>query len=289
MTATVELRMYAPDQVVHFCKTREAFGGLSNMAAGFQLTVNAIEIRTPEALYQACRFPHLPDVQRVIIAQRSPMTAKMKSKMYRNQTRPDWDAVRVDIMRWCLRVKLAQHWDSFGELLRSTGDGPIVEVSRKDPFWGARPAEDGRLMGLNVLGRLLRQLRDELRGPDAVALHVVQPLSIPDFLLDSRPIGLLGSHDSTPLPRQRGVSENTVLKWPVDQAPEADGTPAPAPRKRKSENSGTDSSGAPATSKPLLAARKRKSKKDQEPSLLLLPLEPAAADAPNGAITDNHQ
>jgi ribA/ribD-fused uncharacterized protein len=108
------------------------------MAPGFPLKVNGVLIRTSEALYQACRFPHLPKVQRLIIDEGSPMTAKMKSKSYRSQSRPDWDAVRVRIMRWCLRVKLAQHWETFSRLLLATGDQPIVEDSRKDDFWGAK-------------------------------------------------------------------------------------------------------------------------------------------------------
>src|SRR5690606_37437152 len=107
--------------------TNEVFGGLSNMAGGFPLRVNGIRILTSEALYQACRFPKRPDVQRLIIGENSPMTAKMKSKPYRQDTRPDWDQVRVKIMRWCLRVKLAQNWHKFSELLLATGDKPIVE------------------------------------------------------------------------------------------------------------------------------------------------------------------
>ena len=53
-------------------------------------------------------------------------------------------------MRWCLRVKLAENWRSFGDLLLATGDRPIVEESKKDTFWGARPREDGALVGQNV-------------------------------------------------------------------------------------------------------------------------------------------
>jgi hypothetical protein len=50
------------------------------MAAGFPLMVNDIAIRTSEALYQASRFPHRPDVQHEIIAQASPLVVKMKSR-----------------------------------------------------------------------------------------------------------------------------------------------------------------------------------------------------------------
>lgn len=175
-----------------FLKTKEEFGGLSNMAGGFPLIVNGIPIRTSEALYQACRFPHKPELQRLIIEQKSPMTAKMKGKPYRAESRLDWDMVRVPIMRWCLDVKLAQNWDAFSELLLSTGDRPIVEHSRKDDFWGAKPVDDERLAGANYLGLLLQNLREKVKKEPRESLLRVQSLNIPDFLLYGEDIKEIG-------------------------------------------------------------------------------------------------
>lgn len=79
-----QTRTYNRASSVVVLKTKEAFGGLSNMAGGFPLDVNGMRILTSEALYQACRFPHRPEVQTLIIEQKSPMTAKMKSKPYRH-------------------------------------------------------------------------------------------------------------------------------------------------------------------------------------------------------------
>lgn len=180
---------YRRDESVVFLKTKEQYGGLSNMAGGFPLQVNGIPIRTTEALYQACRFPHRPEVQRLIIEQQSPMSAKMKSKPYRADSRSDWeqDKVRVKVMRWCLRVKLAQNWENFSQLLRETGDWHIVEQSRKDDFWGAKPIDDRTLLGANVLGRLLKELRGQLLAAaeqgQLETLQRVEPLQIKDFLL----------------------------------------------------------------------------------------------------------
>lgn len=200
-------RTYERHACITFRKTDEAFGGLSNMAPGFSLKVNGILIRTSEALYQACRFPRMPDVQRLIIEQKSPMTAKMKSKPYRAQSRPDWERVRVKVMTWCLRVKLAQNWSAFGGLLLSTGELPIVEESTKDDFWGAKAVEDNKLRGNNVLGRLLMKLREDLRGPNSESLRHVEPLALPDFLLLGQPIAAIG---------MRGVPRGAYA--PVDGA-----------------------------------------------------------------------
>lgn len=185
---TDQIRTYDRANSIVFLRTNEPFGGLSNMAGGFPLNVSGIPIRTSEALYQACRFPHRPDVQRLIIEQSSPMTAKMRSKPYRNDSRQDWKQVRVKIMRWCLRVKLAQNWKLFSELLLDTGERPIVEQSRKDDFWGAKPIDENTLAGMNVLGRLLMELRQEIRTSGQEPLLYVEPLAIPDFMLDGRPI-----------------------------------------------------------------------------------------------------
>ncbi len=178
------LRSYRREVSVVFRKTNEEFGGLSNMASGFWIRLGDTNIRTSEALYQACRFPHEPGIQRVIIAQRSPMAAKMKSKPHRSRSRPDWDDVRVTVMRWCLRVKLAQNWRDFTELLLATDERPIVEESPKDAFWGARstPNDEQLLVGRNVLGRLLMELREELKIKSE-ELRRVDPPTIPDFLL----------------------------------------------------------------------------------------------------------
>src|SRR5580698_6088491 len=185
-----QTRTYMRSQSAVFSKTKEGFGGLSNMAAGFPIRVNDVRILTSEALYQACRFPHLPQVQRLIIEQLSPMTAKMKSKPYRKDSRPDWDRVRVKVMRWCLRVKLAQNWSDFSRLLLSTGDRPIVEESRKDDFWGAKvvSGDTDTLVGTNALGRLLMELREQVKHSDSDQLRRVEPLPLADFLLFGKPI-----------------------------------------------------------------------------------------------------
>jgi type I restriction enzyme S subunit len=213
MNRSNQLRTYEHSQSVVFFKTKEAFGGLSNMASGFPLRVNGVRILTSEALYQACRFPHMPDVQRKIISENSPMTAKMKGKPYRSQSRADWDMVRTQIMRWCLRVKLAQNWKTFGDLLQATGNRPIVEQSRKDDFWGAKETDDGTLIGINVLGRLLMELREELRSDQGDELRVIRPLPISEFLLYGRPIQSVSADGSLETP-SRAV--------PVPQAPTND-------------------------------------------------------------------
>jgi len=191
MSRTAPPIVYSRAGSVVFCKTKEEWGGLSNMAAAFPIVISGIEFRTSEALYQACRFPSRPDVQQKIVSATSPLLAKNQSKPFRKtDLRPDWDDVEVAVMRWCLQVKLKQNWQSFASLLRATQDLPIVEQSRRDDFWGAReaPGEPDKLVGRNVLGRLLVELRREVVVKAKTPFTPVDPLPIPDFLLYGKPI-----------------------------------------------------------------------------------------------------
>lgn len=190
-----QTRTFNRGQCIVFLKTKEAFGGLSNMAGGFPLEVNGTRILTSEALYQACRFPHLPDIQFLIIQAPSPITAKMTSRAYRHNSRPDWNQVRIKIMRWCLRVKLAQHKQMFGNLLLATGDKLIVEESSSDSFWGAKSVGDHALVGANILGRLLMETRHSLRNETENQLVNVTSLPIPEFKLGGSPIRAIASSD----------------------------------------------------------------------------------------------
>lgn len=183
-----QIRVYEVNSCAIFNKTKERFGGLSNMAGGYPLKVNDVSIRTSEALYQLCRFPHLPEVQEMIVSERSPMTAKMKSKPFRKQSRNDWEKIRVKVMKWCLRVKMLQNQEKFLNLLAETGDMPIVELSTRDSFWGAKPTEFETLTGMNVLGRLLMDLRETINNGEFDFDLPISPLSIENFNLFGDPI-----------------------------------------------------------------------------------------------------
>ena len=157
-----EITQYDRNQCIVFRKTSEAFGGLSNMCAGFVIRVGGYSFLTSEALYQAFRFSD-DEIQRIIMDEKSPMAAKMKSKKYRVTTRADWDDARVDIMEWCLHMKLKCNWESFSTLLLNTGDREIVEESHKDRFWGTVSEDAQVLVGKNILGKLLMKIREEVK------------------------------------------------------------------------------------------------------------------------------
>lgn len=197
-------RTYARDKSVIFKKTSEKWGGFSNMAPGYPLCVNGVYIRSSEALYQACRYPNNPEIQKKIIHQSSPMTAKMVGKPHRADTREDWQKTRIVIMKWSLRVKLAQNYETFSALLKESGEQPIVESSNKDDFWGAKPVNQQTLVGVNALGRLLMELRGLVENLSQDQLSIVPVPNISNFLLLGDEIREINASDVRPYSNPQG-------------------------------------------------------------------------------------
>jgi len=186
------VRMWNPKTSAVFFTVKERYGGLSNMSNEFSLDVCGERVRSSEALYQALKFPHLPAVQRVIVEQKSPMSAKMMARPHRLDIRSDWEKVKLDVMWWVLRVKLRQNALMFAKALEETKDLDIVEKSTRDPFWGALNASENglpMLVGANVLGQLLMKLRADLRSLPKEEMNVVPAPSFPDALLFEKAIG----------------------------------------------------------------------------------------------------
>ena len=173
------------------------YGDLSNLSNGFPLTVAGIDLKSSEALYQACKYPHKAEWQREILDARHAMEAKMKARKdgRPKECRPDWEAVKVQVMHWVLRVKLAQHPRRIAALVRWSGTGPLVEQSRKDRFWGAVEESDGVFRGENMLGQLWTEFREDVRARftagNEASLLKVDPPEVPDFKLLGTEIGVV--------------------------------------------------------------------------------------------------
>ena len=163
------MRVYTRDQVCSFRFTKAAWGEFSNF---FPLTVPIVAgpwtFRFSESLYQAAKFADRPDVQQRIAEAPTPKEAAAIGRTPGLGIDPDWNAQRVDVMRWVLRCKREANRRKIDAVLAVTGERPIVEVSKRDAWWGARPVAD-RYEGDNVLGRLWMELRQHLRENDPAA------------------------------------------------------------------------------------------------------------------------
>ena len=80
--------------------------------------------------------------------------------------RPDWEAIKVDVMRAGLKYKF-QNPELRNKLL-STGDEELVEGNTwHDRTWGRCICEKCGGQGQNLLGQLLMELRNEIRNEEA--------------------------------------------------------------------------------------------------------------------------
>ena len=191
MKVSTQTATYARDQCAPFMRSREKHGQLSNMTFGYPLSVNGIDFQGPEGLYQALKYPGSPDTQKAIARQRSGMEAKKAAYGTSAAIRADWDSVRIAAMAWTLTAKLRQHPDRFGRALLDTGQLPVVEMSYRDPFWGAKP-DSQTLTGVNVLGKLLTRLRDEYRRhdeyPEAAAQSFLREVDLSTLSVNGHPV-----------------------------------------------------------------------------------------------------
>ncbi len=155
-----QFRTYHKNSAAAFLKTREKWGQFSNMCREFPISINGLDLLGTEMLYQSLRFTSYPEIQELVFKQESLYLSKKCCLPYIDKSRPNWMNERVSLMRWCLQLKIAQHWDVIVPILNESKGMPIVEISKHDDFWGAKEQSDGSLYGRNALGRLWMEQRE---------------------------------------------------------------------------------------------------------------------------------
>ncbi|WP_425404582.1 NADAR family protein [Hwanghaeella sp.] len=135
---------------------------LSNFSA-FCLMWEGRRFDTSEAAYHWEKFRwDAPSIAAQVFQAASAHEAFKIAEQNRDKRRPDWDDVKVDIMRKILRAKADQH-EYVRRKLLATGDRELVEDSWRDDFWGWGPNKNGK----NMLGRLWMEVRADLHAAAA--------------------------------------------------------------------------------------------------------------------------
>lgn len=135
---------------------------LSNFSA-FAVVWRGRRFDTAEAAYHFEKFPCDGSLREQIWAASSAHEAFKIAERNKDRRRPDWDAVKVSIMRDILRAKVEQH-EYVRRKLLATGDRELIEDSWRDDVWGWGPNRDGQ----NLLGKQWMELRAELLSSNAV-------------------------------------------------------------------------------------------------------------------------
>lgn len=143
---------------------------LSNFSS-FRLNWAHIDFDTSEHAYHFMKFcPQIGqdtaeqwNVRQEIMCARSAHEAFKIAESKKHLRRPDWDEVKVGVMRDLVRAKANQH-EYVRRKLLETGDRELIEDSWRDDFWGWGANRDGQ----NTLGKVWMEIRAELRAAETV-------------------------------------------------------------------------------------------------------------------------
>ena len=141
---------------IEFYRERGVYGEFSNFAP-FSVEIDEKCWPTTEHYFQAQKF-HGTEREEAIRQVASPSIAAKMGRSREFPLRTDWEQVKDEIMYRAVLAKFTQYRE-LRELLLATGDSEIVEHTRNDSYW----ADGGDGTGRNELGKILMQVREELR------------------------------------------------------------------------------------------------------------------------------
>jgi ribA/ribD-fused uncharacterized protein len=129
---------------------------LSNFWIG-QINVFGGIYPSAEHAYQASKA--LTQDDHDLIARTStPGQAKKAGKLIKLS--PDWELVKIHVMRAIVQAKFEQHPDLTDKLMKTRPLELIEGNTWGDKFWGQCPIGSGR----NELGKILMAIRDDITG-----------------------------------------------------------------------------------------------------------------------------
>lgn len=198
-------------------KSSDTYGYLANTTMrDMDLWIKGYPVSSSENVYQALKFPDDPDLQQRIMRCNSMESKKIAwLPENKNKIHPLWNkGLSFTAMRYTTAWKMSQNI-FIVNILHKSKDKPIVELSYKDTFWGAKP-QGKKAVGCNFLGRIFMEHRLQLReymesDPDEIAwdvpksdqlyllgepvdpvvldnlLMIKKPKEKPSFMLDIKP------------------------------------------------------------------------------------------------------
>lgn len=135
----------------------KSFDGYYHFLSNFYecpITIDGVTYKNSEAAFHAHKCPEL----RYKFINLNPRDAKRLGRSVK--LRHDWEQVKDDVMRKVIRAKFTQH-DDLKQKLLATGDAILEEGNTwHDLYWGV---DAKTRQGKNTLGKILMEIRDELR------------------------------------------------------------------------------------------------------------------------------
>jgi len=143
---------------IYFYKTEGPYGCFSNFSP-HGICMKGQDWQTVEHYYQAQKFVGSADESLVAVIRDvpTPQAAAQLGRDPNHCVRPDWEAVKIPIMREAVTIKFLTHAD-IQAILLATGERQIVEDSPTDYYWGCGCDKTGQ----NHLGKILMSVRREI-------------------------------------------------------------------------------------------------------------------------------
>lgn len=161
-----------------FCRTRDEWGEFSNMHNRFGYEDGGLFWKSTEAQYQAGAFSHLPEHQNKIRQASHAHLAKQVAYERVSERCKNWQPLmNVAMMAYVLSKKADMA--AMQPVIARVGTMPIIELSTRDDFWGAKPRGDV-LVGRNMLGVLWMQACNGARMrelPEGISFDALRALA----------------------------------------------------------------------------------------------------------------
>ncbi len=154
------------DNTITFYSHHDAKIGVFSNFSDHPFTLLGKDWPTSESVFQALKFITTDPEQ----AEKIRLAAKPDAcaELGRDRTkklRPDWEAVKDDVMRLAVIAKFSGNAEAKA-LLLGTGEAQLVEDAPFDGYWGTGSGKGGG--GKNMLGKILVETRDVLRHPETI-------------------------------------------------------------------------------------------------------------------------
>lgn len=142
----------------------DKFDGIYGFLSNFyykELYFEGKKYKTSEHAFQAAKATNEAEQNKIRFAD-TPAQAKHLGRVLKS-IRKDWDFVKFDTMLNILRAKFSD--SELAKRLLETGDLELIEGNMwHDNIWGSCVCQKCGNKGKNNLGRLLVQVRDELKN-----------------------------------------------------------------------------------------------------------------------------
>lgn len=127
------------------------------------VSLECYDFRSVESAYQFAKLPlELRSEYAEWYMSSTPGQAKRKGREL--PLRGDWDFYKVPTMRGLVSEKFSRDERLFYSLMGTGNRGIYEENTWGDTFWGVIRDKQGRLKGENMLGKLIMDVRAELRS-----------------------------------------------------------------------------------------------------------------------------